>query len=371
MVSDLTHMIKNPGNAAKEQSDFIHKGLEHALYQAVQEGQCNSIKSVKGKAGKKNAVDFFMARRERCDKFVKESIAPTPEEKANAEAEAAKKKAEALAEETKPKKDPTEVEVKPISGQIKLPPMYTNPKNNATCARPFSEESLNANSVSAWQPVNLKSPRMTDRDEDMIASCYSDKTSVFGLNGVANGANGHGGFQSITQNKYKPVSFMNFKPQIHKIAWREDGCHAGIPENNVNDILEQVRAKEKAEQEALEAQLAEANKEGKAVNYEIGLSKVSLRDGVGRWRPTGQSWGKQPNTENFYKSLGITKKSLDGKPIGFANANLQAALDEAGKGSSSKNDMVEARLAKMSDANVAARAECVKKSKQLFHPQEQ
>merc|ERR1719229_1672636 len=53
-----------------------------------------SIKAVKGKGGKKNAVDFFMARRERCDRYVKVSVAPTKEEREEMAVEKEAKKQE-------------------------------------------------------------------------------------------------------------------------------------------------------------------------------------------------------------------------------------------------------------------------------------
>jgi len=110
--------------------------------------------------------------------------------------------------------------------------------------------------------------------------------------------------------QYRPIAFMNFKPK--SVGWREDGQHKNMRaagENNVNEILDLVHKREQeAERAKAEAAVASETETQKTLRNGVGpvrLSKVSLNDNIGKWRPSTDNWRPGVNTDGFFKALGI------------------------------------------------------------------
>lgn len=293
MVQSIESMVANPGDAAKEASDYIHKGLEHALYQEV---SGDSIRSCRGKKSK--AVDFFMRRKERCDKYVRESVAPDEEEKERVAAEEEAAKQKNIKSMQKGHVEVEHVAVEPLKGEIKLPPLLVNTKNNSSLAKPFgSQTTSNGN---GWHSVNASSARVSQS----MLNGDSMENSMFSTGASSNVF--YDQFAQPAGKSYRPVAFMNFKPK--QVGWREDGVHRNMNNgNNVNDILDMVRKRE-AEEEAAKAAANSQDEQESRKNLPNGvgpvrLAKVSLKDNIGKWRPTNDNWRPGVNTDGYFEAL--------------------------------------------------------------------
>lgn len=294
------HMLANRGDAAKEASDYIHKGLELALHNEVKE------ESIKNCRQKSKAVDFFLRRKERCDRFSKETIALSEEDKAKqaAEREAALRKEKKRQEETHVEVE--QVACQPIKGEIKLPPMIINPKNNSNLAKPFSSSSTNGE-VAGWASV---APASNNRLSNGCVDSLRDSMENSMLSTGASSNVFYEQFHQPNNKSYRPIAYMNFKPK--SVGWREDGQHKNIRaagENNVNEILDLVHKREQ-EQERAKAEAARASESDnqKTLRNGVGpvrLSKVSLNDNIGKWRPSTDNWRPGVNTDGFFKALGL------------------------------------------------------------------
>ena len=146
---------------AKEASEFLSKPfkLEQALYTKVKEHEQQEVTNLAPKTSReKKAVDFFLRRRVRCDKYVKESVAPAKDDDLTEE-ERAKLEEERLQAEFKAKQkrmDVEVVEVKPMKGEIKMPAMTINSENNGNTATPFGSQRASQQSQ-AWSSVKFGS----------------------------------------------------------------------------------------------------------------------------------------------------------------------------------------------------------------------
>jgi len=298
------HMLANRGDAAKEASDYIHKGLELALHNEVKE------ESIKNCRQKSKAVDFFLRRKERCDRFSKETIALSEEDKAKqaAEREAALRKEKKRQEEAHVEVE--QVACQPIKGEIKLPPMIINPKNNSNLAKPFSQNGSTSNGevpASGWASV---APASSNRLSNGCVDSLRDSMENSMLSTGASSNVFYDQFHQPANKSYRPIAYMNFKPK--SVGWREDGQHKNMRaagENNVNEILDLVHKREQ-EQERAKAEAARASESDnqKTLRNGVGpvrLSKVSLNDNIGKWRPSTDNWRPGVNTDGFFKALGL------------------------------------------------------------------
>lgn len=353
----------NKGDAAKEASDFIHRGLEHALYDKVKEYEsADSIRSCK-KKGK--AVDFFLRRRERCDKFVRESVAPDREELERLAAEEEKRHAEEAQAACKgaAKIKVESIEVKPLEGQIKLPAMPVNVMNNSSVAKPFGSEA-----GSSWAPVSFTSQHLSTAGDSMMSSSFfqnngAGDSAFYNTPSSCNGAH----FNLSTAKSYKPVAFMNFKPR--NPTWREDSQHKNLQNSDVNDILGMVHAREAAQaKEADDARArAESSARAKLPNGvgPLRLSKVSLNDNVGKWRPSNDNWRPGVNTDGFFKALGIQRDIEENKEA-YKNNSLGQALEKANYGNASKERQTAMVNGRQGEVQAAGQAKSVQAHMQKF-----
>jgi len=78
-------MAADKSNKMKKDTDYVHKGLEHALWNEVRDAEVlkeygESLKNLRGN----KAVEMMMKRRERCDRYTIESEdKPEPVEEKN------------------------------------------------------------------------------------------------------------------------------------------------------------------------------------------------------------------------------------------------------------------------------------------------
>ena len=127
-------LVERNETGAKEAADEILKGgLSRAMHERVDA-------EAKGHKKHSKAVDFFLRRRERCDKYVRESVAPAKktEEEILMEKEAELKKKFEEKQKREGRLQVEQVEVPSlVNGEIKLPPMKVNVENNGRIAQPF------------------------------------------------------------------------------------------------------------------------------------------------------------------------------------------------------------------------------------------
>jgi len=236
-------MAADRSNNIKKDTDYVHKGLEHALWNEVKDAETlqeygESLKSLKGN----KAVEMMIKRRARCDKYTIESEdkpEPQPEEATEPQIE-------------EPMEVLEEIPVGALRGEIKLPPLNINPRNNSSLPRPFGADLVDPNSYAqnSWQRVPFSSTRLSGNMEgDMETSIMSTVSSA-----VFCDQNGN---QTVRDPKgYKPIAFMNFKPKTKGLI--TNGSSNDPYLNNVlGAMATQQAALEEQKGEALAKQLAE------------------------------------------------------------------------------------------------------------------
>jgi len=275
-------LVERNETGAKEAADEILKGgLSRAMHEKV---------DAETKSNKKHskAVDFFLRRRERCDKYVRESIAPakkTEEEILMEREEELKRKFEEKNKQ-EGRLQVEKIEVPSlVSGEIKLPPMKVNIENNGRIAQPFGST------------IDSKYSHVDFGNSDAMTN------SVF--SNISHGQiSNNSAFSYGSQKSYKPVGYMNFKPK--NVHWLENGQHKGIGNTPGNSILAGVKQREAAQEaEFAEQQRIKNSKTGAAIESlngvnAIGLSKVSLPDNFGKWRPSNDQWKPNCDTRGFF-----------------------------------------------------------------------
>lgn len=287
---------------AKESGELLAKPfkLEQALYTKVKEHEQAEAENLKPRSNReKKAVDFFLKRRIRCDKYVKESngrqpqIELTEEELAKLEEERVRKayleKQKALNIET--------IAVEPIKGEVKMPPMAgINTQNNASLATPFTSSSSSHRASQCWASVKFGSVTDPLTSPGMVNSFMS-------INSIFDCAERTPLYNGQTK-QYKPVNYMNFKSKQKSNQWKP----GQKGDRSVDDILKTVRDKENAEKDKANeaARLGEKKtRYGPRPNGvdSIGLARVSLPDTTGKWRPSNDNWKPGVNTDGFFTAL--------------------------------------------------------------------
>lgn len=284
------YIIERNEKGAKEAAEeILHGGLSRAMHEKVVAEQANTCKK------NSKAVDFFLRRRERCDKYVRESVAPKrkTEEEILAEKEAELK---AEFEKKRAKEGKLQVEkIEPpsmVTAEYKLPQMQVNCMNNGRSAVPFG-----SGTESSFQHVDFGSKEL-DAMTNSVFSQYSHGQSLSGASA----------FSYSTQKSYKPVGFMNFKPK--NINWLENGQHKGIEQQPGNSILTNIKNRQtEADAEFTEQQRIKNSKSGASTSMmngvsSIGFSKVTLPDNFGKWRPSNDHWKPNCDTRGFFKAVG-------------------------------------------------------------------
>ena len=147
---------------AKEAGKLLSKPfkLEQALYTKVKEHEEAEAENLRPKSNReKKAVDFFLRRRIRCDKYVKETMAPELPELSEEELKAQEE--ERLRKEFMERQKAMTVEtveVTPIQGEIKMAPLTgVNPNNSGNTATPFGSNRNSTANSQAWSSVKFGS----------------------------------------------------------------------------------------------------------------------------------------------------------------------------------------------------------------------
>jgi len=342
MAVPFNAYIKNQ-KGAKEQGNELAKPfkLEQALYKKVQEHENLEQGNLAPQTNReKKAVDFFLRRRVRCDKFVKESIStkPVPEDDISEEEKARiaeEKLQKELAEKYGKGIKVENIKVAPIKGEIKLPEFQVNSSNNGNTAKPFNSEATSMQN-STWSSVKFGSVNESNTPL-MVSSILSNGTNS--LFDACERTPLYG-----EQKRYKPVNFMNFKSK-QKVTFKADNyCqNPNGSQNNISDVLNQVKqAQEDEKHKAAEkARLAERNAKSKSKAEqhvrEIGLSRVSLPDHHGKWRPSNDNWKPGVNTDGFFTALAKlndAKEANKNKKIYYGEKSYSGANHKAFKDNS-------------------------------------
>lgn len=318
--------------------------LEQALHKKIVDHENDLSEFTPRTARETKAVDFFIRRRIRCDKYVKENNPENPEEPISEE-EKARLEAERLQAEFEKRKKALKVEaiaVEPIKGEIKLPPMAgINLANNARTATPFGSEAQSA--CTEWNSVKFGSVN----EGQSANGGYGNSM----LNSVRSSANSLFDFASIAEKSpyynsakaYKPVNYMSFKSKQNSKNNRQAAANQAFESS---DILRQLREKEAAAKKAADkaADKKKADEEA-ALNKKkfpngtnaIGLCKTSLPYTHGKWRPSNDNWKPGVNTDGFFTALEHLNKCREenkGKKVVYGEKMYQGTNHKAYKDSS-------------------------------------
>jgi len=307
---------------AKEAGKLLSKPfkLEQALYTKVKEHEEAEAENLRPKSNReKKAVDFFLRRRIRCDKYVKETTAPELPELSEEELKAQEE--ERLRKEYMERQKAMTVEVvevTPIKGEIKMAPLTgVNPNNSGNTATPYGSNRNSTANSQAWSSVKFGSVSepVLGNGTGMINSVMS---SLNGSNCIFDSAASTPFYGAPTQ-KYRPVNFMNFKSkQKAQAGVYVPGQNTANPklDKDVEDLLRSVQEKESESRRQAEAHQQQAQARAKK-RYgfapakkatgegpeTIGLSKVSLPPTTGKWRPSNDNWKPGVNTDGFFTAL--------------------------------------------------------------------
>lgn len=293
----IISMAADKSNKLKKDTDYVHKGLEHALWNEVRDAETlqeygESLKNLRGN----KAVEMMMKRRARCDKYTIESEDKVEEEPKKENGEVKVEKVEVL----------EEIPVGAMRGEIKLPPLNINPRNNSSLARPFGADLVDPQNYAAssqWQPVPFSSTRLSVDKDDMVDSFMStgQSSTVF--------YDQHGS-QTAAGKGYKPISFMNFKPKTKGLI-----SNGAAGDAYLNDVL---GAMDK-QQAALEQQKALANAKALAQEREADLRKQKKQAAIDGKLYTGvhrmsqiSDWQKNAppsnNYDNFWNAVDMSEQ---------------------------------------------------------------
>lgn len=344
---------------AKEAGKLLSKPfkLEQALYTKVKEHEEAEAENLRPKSNReKKAVDFFLRRRIRCDKYVKETVAPELPELSEEELRAQEE--ERLRQEYLERQKALNVEiveVTPIQGELKMAPLNgVNPNNSGNTATPFGSNRNSAANSQAWSSVKFGSVSEPVLGTGMMNSVMS---SLNGSNSIFDTA-ASTPFYGAPAQKYRPVNFMNFKSkQKAQAGVYVPGQNSANPklDKDVEDLLKSVQEKESESRRQAEAreQAAQAKAAKKRYGFaatkkatgegpeKIGLSKVSLPPTTGKWRPSNDNWKPGVNTDGFFTALAALnekKEANKGKKVvygensykpsarSFADNSLASAL---------------------------------------------
>jgi len=294
----IISMAADKSNKLKKDTDYVHKGLEHALWNEVRDAETlkeygESLKNLKGN----KAVEMMMKRRARCDRYTIESE-DKPEE------EPKKENGEEIEEE--PEEVLEEIPVGALKGEIKLPPLNINPKLNSSLPKPFGTDLVDPNNYAQnnWQRVPFSSTRLSGNYEnDMENSFMSTGASsavFYDQFGSQNGA----------PKGYKPISYMNFKPKTKGLI-----TNGAVGDAYLNDVL---GAMEK-QQAALEKQKSVAQAKQLAEEREAELRRQKKQEAIDAKLYTGvhrmsqiSDWQKNapPSNrhENFWNAVEMSEQ---------------------------------------------------------------
>jgi len=294
-------MAADRSNNIKKDTDYVHKGLEHALWNEVKDAETlqeygESLKSLKGN----KAVEMMIKRRARCDKYTIESEdkpEPQPEEDTQIEAE-------------EPMEVLEEIPVGALRGEIKLPPLNINPRNNSSLPRPFGAELVDPNSYAqnSWQRVPFSSTRLSgNMENDMESSIMSTVSSA-----VFYDQNGN---QTVRDPKgYKPIAFMNFKPKTKGLI-----TNGGSNDPYLNNVLGAMAT----EQAALEKQKGEAQAKQLAEEREAELRRQKKQAAIDARLYTGVH--RMSQISDWQKNAGPSNKHGDFWNAVDVSEQIQAA----------------------------------------------
>jgi len=294
-------MAADRSNNIKKDTDYVHKGLEHALWNEVKDAETlqeygESLKSLKGN----KAVEMMIKRRARCDKYTIESQdkpEPQPEEDTQIEAEA-------------PVEVLEEIPVGALRGEIKLPPLNINPRNNSSLPRPFGAELVDPNSYAqnSWQRVPFSSTRLSgNMENDMESSIMSTVSSA-----VFYDQNGN---QTVRDPKgYKPIAYMNFKPKTKGLI-----TNGGSNDPYLNNVLGAMAT----QQAALEEQKGEAQAKQLAEDREAELRRQKKQAAIDARLYTGVH--RMSQISDWQKNAGPSNKHGDFWNAVDVSEQIQAA----------------------------------------------
>jgi hypothetical protein len=324
--------LNQNSKGAKESGELLAKPfkLEQALYTKVKEHEIQEADNLKPRTSReKKAVDFFLRRRVRCDKFVKESVAASKPDDGMTEEERARYEEEKLQAELRAKAGKMEVEhieVQPMSGEIKMAPMSCNLENNGNTATPFGSQRASQCSQ-AWSSVKFGSVSDGIVNPAMMNSVMSCNSNSLFDSAISTP-------RYASQKKYKPVNYMNFKSK-QKVP--KDFSFNQKLDTSVDDILKRVHAKEEAQKKmAADAKNREEAGENKSMGYmpngvqKIGLCKTSLPGKTGKWRPSNDNWRPGVNTDGFFTALAALNEKKE------ANKNKKVVYGETSYNTNNK-----------------------------------
>jgi len=146
-----------------------------------------------------------------------------------------------------------------LKGEIKLPPLNINPKNNSSLAKPFGADLVDPQvyAQNSWQRVPFSSTRLSgnfdDNMEQSFMSTGASSTVFFDqLGNQAGGSNGSKG--------YKPIAYMNFKPKGTGLS-NGGGAVGDAYLNDVLGAMERQQAEVEKQKAVAQAKQAQAEKE--------------------------------------------------------------------------------------------------------------
>lgn len=253
-------MAADKSNKLKKDTDYVHKGLEHALWNEVKDAEVlkeygESLKNLRGN----KAVEMMMKRRERMERYTIESEEKVEEEPLKGEEEPEPEEPEQVLEE---------IPVGALKGEIKLPPLNINPQNNSSLAKPFDANLVDPNNYGKnnWQRVPFSSTRLsgnldnTDMETSFMSTGASSTVFYDQLNGNQNSIKG-----------YKPIAFMNFKPKTKGLI--SNGASADPYLNDVLGAMERQQAD-------LDKQKAAALEKQKLAEQEAALKRQKKQEAI-------------------------------------------------------------------------------------------
>lgn len=334
-----SHLQNQKG--AREQGRMVATGfgdineknfqLERALHNKIIEHENDMSQFQPKTARETKAVDFFLRRRIRCDKYVKENNPESLEEPISEE-EKMRLEAERLQKEFLEKKNKElkieAIAVEPIKGEIKMAPMAgINVLNNARTATPFGSA---ANSTtSEWNSVKFGSVNENGQNGALLNSVTSNN-SLFDFASIAERSPYYNSCKA-----YKPVDYMSFKSKQNNKRHQQFNSVA-----DSSDILRQLREKEAAAKRMAENQKPEEKPNKKKFpngTGGIGLCKTSLPYTHGKWRPSNDNWKPGVNTDGFFTALEHLNKCREenkGKKVVYGEKMYQGTNHKAYKDSS-------------------------------------
>lgn len=290
----VIRMAADKSNKMKKETDYVHKGLEHALWSQVKE--VDDISKVKDLRGGR-AVEMMLKRRERCDRYTIESKPKCEEEDRDS--------GTVEEEEDEPEIVLEEIPVGAKRGEIKLPPLAINPKNNSSLAKPFASDLVDPKEYAqtSWQRVPFSSTRLSANYEDMENSFMSTGAS-------SNVFYDQLGNQAAVKG-YKPIAFMNFKPKGTGLMSSSNPVTGDPYLNDVLGAMEKQQKENEKQKAAAQAKLAAAEREAELAKQKKQQAiDARLYAGVHRMSHVSD-WQKnaQPTrNENFWNAVEMSEQ---------------------------------------------------------------